>query len=213
MKTPHQVNPEERRILDRYCANLEKQGKDKTGLGEIDPNTIISAIESISLGAKTISRIRMIDVINTSLSTEKEAHEALTKILVDSKKISETIQKEFLPTLEKLQSFYSKLPKQRSPRGPKINHAFSIAVDRLAKEFEIAHAMPVPEAVIYDSIKEETRSATADYICAVTESYFGPGDNRLNEFSFEKICNRLRQRRKSHLAGQRKNGHLQSEAE
>ena len=46
-----ELTPQERRVMDRYCANLLKQGVDKAGLRPLDPQDIAKAIDKIIDGS------------------------------------------------------------------------------------------------------------------------------------------------------------------
>ena len=188
-----ELTPRERRVMDRYCANLQAQGDDKTGLRPLAPQDIVEAINKVIGGARTLDAINGATVALLALgSAGSSAGEAAT----NSQTLARMIL-ELQPTLDRLKDCCKKASPATGSRGPKANHALRRMVSSLADIWEQQHNISEPVTPTYDNYDEAapTKCEAADYICDICEAYFETSNERLMPLRFEVICNQLKERR------------------
>lgn len=183
----------ERRIMDRYCANLRKQGDDKAGLRPLDPQDVVEAIDKIIGGARTLDAINEATVALLALGSAGSSAggaaancQALARMIL-----------EFQPTLDRLKDCSKGASAATVRRGKRANPALRSMISGLADIWEQQHNISEPVTPSYDNYDEAvpTKCEAADYIGDVCEAYFEPNDERLMPLKFEVICNQLKERR------------------
>lgn len=186
-KQKHWVSDAERSIMDRYCTRLAQQGDGKDGLSPADPQEIANAVDAILQGAAKVAHMNTATVAQMALG--KAAGEA--GVIASNAQHAALQILQLTPTLELLRDCCANLKPLKKARGPKTNHALRRMVLNLVCDWE--NSTGKTAKVCYDPYKGTASSPAADYICQVTEAYFGSDDERLNPLRFEVICNQIKE--------------------